>query len=127
MYFPTVPDRFASPFGKRSLRDSNSRCGLHAYPAAMTNVFARNSTGTPAAAPGPRRTASARTTRVDPGSTTSRLTSVRVTRSTRFDARSALHVKSGEYFAPTGHTGLHVSLRQHTARPRYATEFFADG
>ena len=47
--------------------------------------------------------------------------------STRFDARNVFHVKSGEYFAPTGHTGEHVSLRQHTARPPYATEFFADG
>ena len=32
-------------------------------------------------------------------------------------SRSAFHVKSGEYFAPTGHTGEHVSLRQQTARP----------
>ena len=46
---------------------------------------------------------------------------------TLFVSRSAFHVKSGEYFAPTGHTGEHVSLRQHCARPPYATEFFADG
>jgi hypothetical protein len=36
-------------------------------------------------------------------------------------------VKSGEYFAPTGQIGEHVSDRQHGARPAYGTEFFADG
>src|ERR1043166_6280992 len=44
-----------------------------------------------------------------------------------FARRSSLHVKSGEYFAPIGQIGEQVSLRQHCASPRYATEFLADG
>ena len=30
MNFPTMPDRFATPFGNRALLDNNKRCGLHA-------------------------------------------------------------------------------------------------
>src|SRR5678809_844207 len=127
MYFPTMPDRFAIPFGNRSLRDNSSRCGLHAYPAATTNVRARKSTRDPFAPPRSRRTASALAIRLDPSSTTSRLTSVRGTSSTRLDARSAFHVKSGEYLAPTGHTGARSVVATTRARPPYATEFLAEG
>ena len=66
-------------------------------------------------------------TRDDPSASTRRLTSVRVRSWTFFAARRALHVKSGEYFAPIGQIGAHVSLRQHGGRPPYDTEFFAEG
>ena len=49
MYRPTSPLRFAKPFGKRELRESSSKCGLHAYPDANTNTGARNSTASPVA------------------------------------------------------------------------------
>src|SRR3972149_442378 len=42
-------------------------------------------------------------------------------------ATSAFHVKAGEYLAPLGQMGEHVSLRQHAGRPPYAIEFLADG
>src|SRR3954471_24426333 len=45
----------------------------------------------------------------------------------RRSARSLSQVKSGEYFAPIGQIGVHVSLRQHSARPPYGREFFATG
>src|SRR4029079_18833918 len=74
-----------------------------------------------------RSTATAWLTRFADGSSTRRRTTVRVTRRTRFVLRSAFQVKSGEYFAPIGQIGPDVSLRQHCARPRYGTEFLADG
>src|SRR5579875_2069536 len=40
MYFPTCPDRLAAS-------DKSSKCELHAYPLATTNVFARYSTSLP--------------------------------------------------------------------------------
>src|SRR5258708_38832817 len=44
MYLPTRPDLFARPLGNRELRESSSRCGLHAYPDATTKSGARHST-----------------------------------------------------------------------------------
>ena len=40
---------------------------------------------------------------------------------------SAFQVKSGEYLAPIGQTGVQVSLRQQAGRPRYGVEFLAEG
>src|SRR5690606_36026034 len=74
-----------------------------------------------------RLTATAWLTRVEPRSSTSRRTNVRVTNSTSPASVSACHVKSGEYFAPIGHTGAHVSLRQHAGRPRYGCDALAEG
>src|SRR5471030_3116979 len=45
----------------------------------------------------------------------------------RFAFRSGCHVRSGEYFAPIGQIGVHVSLRQQGGRPLNATDVFADG
>ena len=113
------------PTGSRS-RSGNADSATAATDAGSTRSRPPRRTSAPGservnprAPPRSRRTASARTMRFDPSSTTSRLTSVRGTSSTRFDARSAFQVKSGEYFAPIGQTGEQVSLRQHTARPPY--------
>src|SRR5688500_13687056 len=116
MYLPTIPDRLATPLGTLLARERGRRWGLHAYPAATTNVRARKCTAAPEGPRRSRRTPSARTMRLDRSSTMRRLTSVRGTSSTCFVARSAFHVKSGEYFAPTGHIEQ-VSLRQQTGRP----------
>src|SRR5258705_4313305 len=98
MNWPTVPDELAMPFGNRDERETSSNHGLHAYPPATTNVFARNVTGTLPS----RLTASAASMREPRSATVSLRTSVREKSSTRFVRRSAFQVKSGEYFAPTG-------------------------
>src|SRR3990172_10340919 len=124
MYFPTSPDRLARPRGKRVFADTRRRCGVHTYPPATTNVLAWNSVSWAGSS---RLTATAWLTRSDPCSSTRRRTSVRVTSCTLSPATSAFHVKSGEYLAPLGQIGEHVSLRQHAGRLPYAIEFLADG
>src|ERR1051326_8031753 len=112
------------PLSAPACADSRSRWALHVYPPATTKYFAWNSTGESGWS---RSMATACVMRRVRASSASVRTNVRVTRRMRFALRSGVHVKSGEYFAPIGHTGAQVSLRQHWARPRYGTEFLADG
>src|SRR5687767_8748892 len=74
-----------------------------------------------------RETAWATSMRSLPLAGTNRLTSVRVSSVTLLPFRSRRHVASGEYFAPIGQMGVHVSLRQQALRPLYGIEFLADG
>src|SRR2546427_634908 len=106
-YLPTRPERLANP-------ESSNKWLLQTYPPATTKVLARNSTSPPPsrapgggcdilppARPWPRRPPAGR------GNT-----------STRPALRNASQVKSGEYLAPIGQTGVQVSLRQQAGRPR---------
>src|SRR3954466_7399269 len=88
------------------------------------NCFACSSTGTDGLS---RSMAMAYDTRLVAGSRTSFRTTVRVTSRIRFAARNGCQVRSGEYFAPIGQTGVQVSLRQHCGLPLKGIEVFAEG
>ena len=123
MYRPTFPVRLARPSGKRLFAESRSRWELQAWPDAITNVPARNSTGSSGAS---RSTASATAIRSEPGSRLRRRTSVRVTRSMRPSASSRSKAKSGVYLAPVGQTEQ-VSHRRQTFRPCQGSVLRAQG